>query len=394
MDIISLSIASKALKGLDGKVNLNGASISVPRGTIAERPALGVDDRAIMYNTDSGGLEEWNGSTWRNVSADIAAVNLKGTDTEANILALTSMVAEDLWVASDTLDGLVYDGTSWVNVGPLQGPQGETGTQGVQGPQGLQGIQGETGVQGETGIQGETGNGITEIAKTSTAGLIDTYTVTYTDLTTDTFEVTNANTWLSGTVDPATEGSDNDFYINTVSMDVFKKVTGTWELQVNIEGNGIDNIAKTGTVGLVDVYTITYTDTTTSTFDVTNARSVADISFDSTTDVSGLAGVAGAVDTYLVTYNDATTSTYEIANGSDGATIDHLTRTVGDGTAGTTDTYTVYADVDELEQLGTFNVYNGTDGNGVINDTTTTTTSLWSSSKIKDEILALSIALG
>jgi hypothetical protein len=37
-------------------------------------------------------------------------------------------------------------------------------------------------------------------------------------------------------------------------------------------GNGIDNITKTGTVGLVDTYTVTYTDTTTDTFDVTNGK--------------------------------------------------------------------------------------------------------------------------
>lgn len=37
-------------------------------------------------------------------------------------------------------------------------------------------------------------------------------------------------------------------------------------------GVGIANIAKTSTVGLVDTYTITYTDGTTSTFDVTNGQ--------------------------------------------------------------------------------------------------------------------------
>lgn len=36
------------------------------------------------------------------------------------------------------------------------------------------------------------------------------------------------------------------------------------------DGRGIEGIQKTGTSGLVDTYTITYTDNTTSTFDVTN----------------------------------------------------------------------------------------------------------------------------
>ena len=40
-------------------------------------------------------------------------------------------------------------------------------------------------------VAGEDGRGITSIVKTSTAGLVDTYTITYTDNTTSTFQVTN-----------------------------------------------------------------------------------------------------------------------------------------------------------------------------------------------------------
>ena len=46
---------------------------------------------------------------------------------------------------------------------------------------------------------------------------------------------------------------------------------------VGAAGKGITNISKTGTSGLVDTYTITYTDNTTSTFTVTNGASGADI---------------------------------------------------------------------------------------------------------------------
>lgn len=47
------------------------------------------------------------------------------------------------------------------------------------------------GVQGEKGDQGEAGRGIVSIEKTSTDGLVDTYTIIYTDGTSDTFTVTN-----------------------------------------------------------------------------------------------------------------------------------------------------------------------------------------------------------
>lgn len=86
-------------------------------------------------------------------------------------------------------------------------------------------------------------------------------------------------------------------------------------------GNGIDSVVKTGTVGLVDTYTVTMTSGDTATFTVTN----------------GLDGV-------------------------DGLNVDHITRTAGIGAAGTTDTYTMYADAPETQLLGTFDVYNGQDG--------------------------------
>ena len=81
-------------------------------------------------------------------------------------------------------------------------------------------------LDGKDGIDGVDGVGIQSITKTNTTGLVDTYTITYTNNTTTTFQVTN--------------------------------------------GNGIANIEKTGTSGLVDTYTITYTNGTTSTFTVTN----------------------------------------------------------------------------------------------------------------------------
>ena len=49
----------------------------------------------------------------------------------------------------------------------------------------------EKGDKGDTGNTGPTGNGIASITKTSTSGLVDTYTITYTNGDTTTFTVTN-----------------------------------------------------------------------------------------------------------------------------------------------------------------------------------------------------------
>ena len=48
-------------------------------------------------------------------------------------------------------------------------------------------------VVGEDGQQGDTGNGIASITKTGTSGLVDTYTITFTNGNTTTFTVTNGS---------------------------------------------------------------------------------------------------------------------------------------------------------------------------------------------------------
>lgn len=75
-------------------------------------------------------------------------------------------------------------------------------------------------------LKGQEGQNIKKVIKTSTSGLVDTYTITLTDGATSTFTVTN--------------------------------------------GKAISGISKTGTSGLVDTYTIRFNDDTTSTFTVTN----------------------------------------------------------------------------------------------------------------------------
>ena len=82
-------------------------------------------------------------------------------------------------------------------------------------------------------VPGLDGVGIASIEKTSTSGLVDTYTITYTDGDTDTFTVTNGE-----------------------------------------EGVGITDISKTSTAGNVDTYTITLSNGDTYNFTVTNGGGV------------------------------------------------------------------------------------------------------------------------
>ena len=107
--------------------------------------------------------------------------------------------------------------------------------------------------------------GINNIAKTSTSGLVDTYTITFADESTATFTVTN--------------------------------------------GKAIASIEKTGTVGLVDTYTITYNDSDTDTFMVTNGNGITSIAKTGTQDL---------VDTYTITMQNGSQYTFTVTNGEKG----------------------------------------------------------------------------
>jgi hypothetical protein len=89
MDIISTSLANKAISGLKTKADISGTSVTIPRGTTAERPTLGASENAIRYNTTDSTLEEWNGTEWRSISADASCSNIftnKTIDDYTNIV--------------------------------------------------------------------------------------------------------------------------------------------------------------------------------------------------------------------------------------------------------------------------------------------------------------------
>ena len=74
------------------------------------------------------------------------------------------------------------------------GKDGYTPIKGVDyfdGKDGKDGVNGTNGVDGKDGEDGEDGIGISSIVKTKTSGLVDTYTITYTNNTKTTFTVTN-----------------------------------------------------------------------------------------------------------------------------------------------------------------------------------------------------------
>ena len=102
----------------------------------------------------------------------------KGITEETIAEAIQSIVTND-----DGSLTFVLPDEREITTDSLTGPQGEQGPQGIQGP---------------------TGVGIASIEKTGTSGLVDTYTITYTDGDTDTFTVTNGE---NGITDVQVDGS-------------------------------------------------------------------------------------------------------------------------------------------------------------------------------------------
>ena len=112
--------------------------------------------------------------------------------------------------------------------------------------------------------------GIQDIEKTSTSGLIDTYTITLADETVETFTVTNGKAISSVVKTGAVPPSLTDSYRINYNDGTHYDFTVT-------NGKGVTSIEKTSTSGLVDTYTITYNDSTNGTITVTNGKAITSI---------------------------------------------------------------------------------------------------------------------
>ena len=102
-----------------------------------------------------------------------------------------------------------------------------------------------------------------------------------------------------------TVGDDNKWYVNGAPV---LDPSGNPVYATGPQGVGISDFAKTGTSGLVDTYTITFTNGTTKTIDVTNGKDGVGIR-----DISKT-GTEGNVDTYTILFTDGTSTTFTVTN--------------------------------------------------------------------------------
>ena len=149
--------------------------------------------------------------------------------------------------------------------------------------------------------------------------------------------VLTTGTAVTGPSSSSTGFYDDSLYLNTDTFELWK-CTGvnTWASQGILkgdpgeDGNGIASITKTATSGLVDTYTITYTDGTTDTFNVTNGANGTDGSDGvSVTGVSLLSKV-GLLATYRMTFSNGTYFDYTVSDGASGSGTGDMTKAVYD----------------------------------------------------------------
>ena len=81
-------------------------------------------------------------------------------------------------------------------------------------------------------------------------------------------------------------------------------------LAKGIDGAGIEDVRKTSSVGLVDTYTIYFTDGSRTTFDITNGNGIVSVTKTATVDL---------IDTYTILFDDGSSTTFDVTNGSNGS---------------------------------------------------------------------------
>lgn len=153
-----------------------------------------------------------------------------------------------------------------------------------------------------------------------------------------------------------------DIYIMTEGIKMTQYDLG---LVIGKDGKGITSIEKTGSSGLEDTYTITFTDESTTTFVVTNGAK-GDTGATGATGATGKGitsitktGTSGKVDTYTITYSDNSTSTFTVTNGNDGVGIQSIEKT---SSVGLVDNYRIHFEDSTYYDYTVTNGANGQDG--------------------------------
>ena len=201
-------------------------------------------------------------------------------------------------------------------------------------------VVGSQGPQGETGERGEDGVSIISVDLTSSDGLVDIYTITYSDGTTSNFVVTNGKDGEQGI--QGIPGQDGHTPVITISSDGYWVIDG---VKTNtkaqgeqgepgkdgtslLTGNGEPsaNLGKNGD-SYIDLDTWNFYVKTSGTWihtgNIKGEQGNQGTDGTDGEDGNGIVSIkltssSGNVDTYTITYDNGNTTTFTITNGVDG----------------------------------------------------------------------------
>lgn len=135
---------SGKITGLQGRPG-DAGSIIVGQTITGEpgEPALvvnvGTPSIAVLDFTIPEGLKGESGK----------GIVIKGTVADYDALPDSGQTEGDMWITADTGHGWSWNGSTWIDIGPIKGDKGETGDTGATGQQGPTGQTGETGPPGQ-----------------------------------------------------------------------------------------------------------------------------------------------------------------------------------------------------------------------------------------------------
>ncbi|MBQ2733055.1 MAG: hypothetical protein IJF74_02770 [Clostridia bacterium] len=175
-----------------------------------------------------------------------------------------------------------YAGTEQEWIDMITGAAGSGGQQGADGKSAYE-LAKEQGFIGSldewlASLVGKTGNGIKEIELTDSKGLVDTYTVYYTDGTVFEFDITVAATWHTGNGEPIgiAGARVGDLYLNLKNADVYELGDGGWSPITNIRGISVTDVDVEALYDekgkYFDRYTFTFSDGTLEIVDVYDSK--------------------------------------------------------------------------------------------------------------------------
>ena len=173
------------------------------------------------------------------------------TGTEAEFIELLGNIADDL----EQIENLTVT-VETLAAGSSATASYSNGVLHLGIPKGDKGDKGDTGATGPTG---PTGNGIASVAKTGTSGLVDTYTITYTNGNTSTFTVTNGAEAVDNTLTIAGRAADAKKTGDEIS-ELKEDLTQTNDRLTDIDGSFYVAISdfELGTIYLESNHTLSY----------------------------------------------------------------------------------------------------------------------------------------